>query len=99
MALNGINMALAFNGQEAVWNRVYKKFNMKEADIDKHFTGPAFLAWGRMGNMRGFGGPLNDNWHEKSLVLQHKILARMRLLGINPVLPAFSGQVPRSFKE
>ena len=24
----------------------------------EHFAGPAFLPWGRMGNLRGWGGPL-----------------------------------------
>ncbi|KAJ9597696.1 hypothetical protein L9F63_011450, partial [Diploptera punctata] len=53
----------------------------------------------RMGNMRGFGGPLPDSWHTQSLELQHKILSRMRELGILPVLPAFAGHVPRAFKR
>lgn len=51
----------------------------------------------RMGNIRGFGGPLTSSWHERSLQLQHKILQRMRELGIIPVLPAFTGHVPRAF--
>lgn len=45
MALNGINLALAFTGQEAIWQRVYKGFNLTESDINEHFAGPAFLAW------------------------------------------------------
>jgi hypothetical protein len=45
MALNAFNLVLAFNGQEAIWDRVYKKFNLTEDDINEHFTGPAFLAW------------------------------------------------------
>jgi alpha-N-acetylglucosaminidase len=99
MALNGINLALAFTGQEAIWQRVYGKFNLTQEDINEHFSGPAFLAWLRMGNMRGFGGPLPDSWHTRSLSLQHRILRHMRNLGIVPVLPAFSGHVPRAFKR
>ncbi|PSN53363.1 Alpha-N-acetylglucosaminidase [Blattella germanica] len=99
MALNGINLALAFTGQEAIWKRVYRKLNLTLNDINEHFSGPAFLAWFRMGNMRGFGGPLPDSWHFHSLALQHKILDRMRELGIIPVLPAFAGHVPRAFKR
>ena len=53
----------------------------------------------RMGNMRGFGGPLPDSWHNQSLSLQHRILQHMRNLGIVPVLPAFAGHVPRAFKR
>jgi alpha-N-acetylglucosaminidase len=47
-----------------------------------------------MGNMKGWGGPLSDHWHQQQIVLQHKILARMRALGMTPVLPAFAGHVP-----
>lgn len=51
----------------------------------------------RMGNIRGFGGPLPEHWHDQSIRLQHRILQRMRDLGIIPVLPAFAGHVPRAF--
>ncbi|XP_046616013.1 alpha-N-acetylglucosaminidase isoform X1 [Neodiprion virginianus] len=97
MALNGINLALAFHAQEAIWERVYTKLNLTRHDIDEHFGGPAFLPWARMGNIRGWGGPLTSAWHNHTVKLQHKILNRMRELGIIPVLPAFSGQVPRAF--
>lgn len=45
MALNGINMALAFNGQELIWKRVYSKLGLNDDEINDFFTGPAFLAW------------------------------------------------------
>ena len=45
MALNGINLPLAFTGQEAIWQRVYTKLGFSNDDLDQHFTGPAFLAW------------------------------------------------------
>ncbi|XP_046825310.1 alpha-N-acetylglucosaminidase isoform X1 [Vespa crabro] len=97
MALNGINLALAFNGQEAIWERVYVKLNLTVDEINEHFGGPAFLPWTRMGNIRGFGGSLTNHWHYQSIRLQHRILQRMRELGIIPVLPAFAGYVPRAF--
>ncbi|XP_056649230.1 alpha-N-acetylglucosaminidase isoform X2 [Diorhabda sublineata] len=99
MALNSFNLVLAFNGQEAIWERVYKKLNFTQGDIDEHFTGPAFLSWLRMGNMRGWGGPLSTHWHERSIWIQKKILERMRSLGIIPVLPAFAGHLPRAIKR
>ena len=67
---------------------------MNQTDIDEYFTGPAFLPWNRMGNLNGFGGGLSQNWHKMSVELQHKILKRMRGLGMTPVLPAFAGHVP-----
>lgn len=95
MALNGINLALAFTAQEAIWQRVYDGLGLARTG----FTGPAFLAWYRMGNIRNFGRGLSMNWHRDSVALQHLILNRMRELGIIPVLPAFSGVLPKSFMK
>lgn len=50
----------------------------------------------RMGNIRGWGGPLTPSWHKMTLRLQHRILERMREFGIIAVLPAFAGHVPRA---
>lgn len=94
MALNGINMPLAYTGQEALWQEVYLSLGLNQTEIDQFFTGPAFLAWNRMGNLFTWGGPLPQSWHVKQLHLQFKILDRMRALGMIPVLPAFSGIVP-----
>jgi alpha-N-acetylglucosaminidase len=53
MALQGINLPLAFTGQEAIWQKVFqsKTFNLTKSDLDDYFGGPAFLAWARMGNL------------------------------------------------
>jgi len=48
----------------------------------------------RMGNIHGWGGPLPQSWIDNQLALQHKILDRMRALGMIPVLPGFAGHVP-----
>ena len=45
MALNGINLPLAFTGQEALWSRIYKRMNLTQEELDDHFAGPPFLAW------------------------------------------------------
>uniref|UniRef100_A0A8C6YPV8 N-acetyl-alpha-glucosaminidase n=1 Tax=Nothoprocta perdicaria TaxID=30464 RepID=A0A8C6YPV8_NOTPE len=95
MALSGINLALAFAGQEAVWQRVYLSLGLNQSEIDAYFTGPAFLAWNRMGNLRGWAGPLPRAWHLKQLYVQYRVLERMRSLGMIAVLPAFAGHVPQ----
>ena len=46
-----------------------------------------------MGNMHGWGGPLDKMWHAKQVQLQHQILRRMREFGMIPVLPAFAGKI------
>ncbi|NXU20869.1 ANAG acetylglucosaminidase, partial [Pardalotus punctatus] len=96
MALSGINLAPAFAGQEAVWQRVYRILGLNQSEIDKYFTGPAFLAWNRMGNLRRWAGPLPPAWHLKQLYLQYRIVERMRSLGMTTVLPAFAGHVPQA---
>ena len=45
MAMNGINLPLAFTGQEAIWKRVYTALGLNQQDINEHFSGPAFFAW------------------------------------------------------
>ncbi|XP_062116424.1 alpha-N-acetylglucosaminidase-like isoform X2 [Humulus lupulus] len=99
MALQGINLPLAFTGQEAIWQKVFQKFNIGSTDFDDFFGGPAFLAWSRMGNLHGWGGPLPQSWLDQQLLLQKKILRRMYELGMTPVLPAFSGNVPAALKS
>ncbi|KAK9800809.1 hypothetical protein WJX73_009508, partial [Symbiochloris irregularis] len=96
MALHGINLPLAFTGQEEIWRRVWRRWNLTEAEIAEHFSGPSFLAWQRMGNLRGWGGPLSDHWMLAQADLQKRILRRMRALDMTPVLPAFAGIVPRA---
>ncbi|XVE57074.1 hypothetical protein DITRI_Ditri04bG0062700 [Diplodiscus trichospermus] len=99
MALQGINLPLAFTGQETIWKKVFQKFNITNSDLDDFFGGPGFLAWSRMGNLHGWGGPLPQSWFNEQLALQKKILARMYELGMTPVLPAFSGNVPAALKK
>uniref|UniRef100_A0A803MI61 Alpha-N-acetylglucosaminidase n=1 Tax=Chenopodium quinoa TaxID=63459 RepID=A0A803MI61_CHEQI len=53
MALQGINLPLAFTGQEAIWQKVFVDFNVSKDDLNDFFGGPAFLAWARMGNLHG----------------------------------------------
>jgi alpha-N-acetylglucosaminidase len=99
MALHGINMPLAMEGQEAIWQRVWLSLGLSQAEINQFFSGPAFLPWHRMGNIDNFGGPLPQNWIDQKRVLQGDILGRMRELGMKPVAPAFAGFVPQGFKR
>jgi alpha-N-acetylglucosaminidase len=45
MAMNEINLPLAYTGQKAIWQRVYLALGLTQQDIDEHFSGPAFFAW------------------------------------------------------
>ena len=63
------------------------------------FSGPAFLAWQRMGNIQGWGGPLDDGWIRSQADLQKQIVARIREFGMINVLPGFAGHVPAALKD
>jgi alpha-N-acetylglucosaminidase len=99
MALHGVNMEFSPIGGEAIWQRVWKQFGITQEQLDNFFTGPAFLPWHRMGNVNKHDGPLPESYLRKSVVLEKKILARMRELGMDPVAPAFAGFVPPGFAE
>jgi len=99
MALNGINMPLAVTGEEAIWQKLYRQMGFTEPELDKFFSGPAYFSWFWMGNIDAWGGPLPQHWKDTHEALQKKILAAEREMGMKPVLPAFTGHVPPSFKE
>lgn len=112
MALHGINMPLAMTGQESIWKKVWTQhFGLSEADLDDFFTGPAFLPWHRMGNIYSnkdevlhmLGADRNGHSLPQSFIdadaqMQRRILRRELELGMKPVVPAFSGFIPRALK-
>ena len=98
MALHGINMPLAITGEEYTWYLLYKEMGFSDDELKGFFTGPAYFSWFWMGNIDGWGGPLPLAWMKEHFELQKKILQRERSLGMKPVLPAFTGHVPATFK-
>lgn len=99
MALNGINMPLAVTGEEAIWQKVYKDMGFHGEDLNRFFSGPAYFSWFWMGNLDAWDGPLPQHWIDIHRDLQKKILQTERSMGMTPVLAAFTGHVPPSFKD
>ena len=99
MALHGINMPLAAVGTESVWRNMLLKLGYSEEEVGKFIAGPAFLAWWEMNNLEGWGGPLPLGWYKQQEALQKKILARMKEMGMKPVLPGYCGMVPHDAKQ
>lgn len=108
MALHGINMPLQIVGLETVWrNFLMEDCGYSEAEAEAFVPGPAYTAWWGMNNLEGWGGDgpdqskgVTDNaWYNRQAELAGKILARERELGMQPVLPGYSGMVPRNFTE
>jgi len=68
---------------------------LTEQELLDFFPGPAFLAWNRMANMDGpWSGPLTKAWRDRRAGLSARVFARMRELGMQPVLQGFSGHIP-----
>lgn len=99
MALHGIDMPLALVANEAITQRVFEKLGLTKEQIADYFTAPAHFPWMRMGNMSRLDSPLPQQWHKEQIALQHKILKKMRALGMKPICPAFAGFVPEELKE
>ncbi|MBX2859296.1 MAG: alpha-N-acetylglucosaminidase, partial [Cellvibrionaceae bacterium] len=99
MALHGVNRLIAMEGQEYVWQALWREFGVSEAQLQDYFSGPAFAPWQRMGNIEGHMPPITQAWIQGKKNLQIKILKRLKALGIRPITPAFGGYVPSAFKQ
>ena len=106
MALHGINAPLNLVGLDVVTRKFLRELGVSESDINAYIAGPGFIAWFAMNNLEGWGGTINspntgvnmsgnpDWWYTRQEQLCRKMLQRMRELGMQPVIPGFSGQVP-----
>ena len=106
MALHGINAPLNLVGLDVVTRKFLKELGVSESDIDAYIAGPGFIAWFAMNNLEGWGGTIEsqgtgvfmqgnpDWWYTRQENLCRNMLQRMRELGMQPVIPGFSGQVP-----
>ena len=104
MALHGINAPLNLVGLDVVTRKFLRELGVSENDINAYIAGPGFIAWFAMNNLEGWGGTINANdvtmngnpdwWYTRQEQLCRNMLKRMRELGMQPVIPGFSGQVP-----
>ncbi|MBR4066384.1 MAG: alpha-N-acetylglucosaminidase N-terminal domain-containing protein, partial [Bacteroidaceae bacterium] len=111
MALHGINAPLNLVGLDVVTRNFLKELGVSESDIDAYIAGPGFIAWFAMNNLEGWGGTINsastgvemngnpDWWYTRQEQLCKNMLQRMRELGMQPVIPGFSGQIPNSLSN
>ena len=106
MALHGINAPLNLVGLDVVTRKFLRELGVSEEDINAYIAGPGFIAWFAMNNLEGWGGTIEsqgtgvfmqgnpDWWYTRQELLCRNMLQRMRELGMQPVIPGFSGQVP-----
>ncbi|HUL54678.1 MAG TPA: alpha-N-acetylglucosaminidase [Opitutaceae bacterium] len=98
LALKGVNLALVIEGQEQVWIDAYGAFGYTAAEVRRWLCLPSHQPWQYMANMEDYGGPVPPAVIERRVALGRKIVARMRELGMEPVLQGYYGMVPSDFK-
>lgn len=99
LALSGINAVLLERGTDTVLYRTFRELGYSDATIRAWIAAPAHQNWQLMGNLCCFGGPISPQLLRKRADSARAIVARLRELGITPVLPGFYGIVPQDFGQ
>lgn len=99
LALSGINAMVVERGADSVLYRTFREFGYSDGEIRAWITQPAHQNWQLMGNLCCFNGPISRELLRKRAASAQLIMARLRELGITPVLPGFYGIVPRGFER
>ncbi len=99
MALHGVDMPLSPIGSEAIFARVWRRLGLTEEEIGEFMVGAAHLPWFRMGNLSCIDGHPSQQWYDKTIELEHRIVDRMNELGMSPIYNAFAGFVPKGIKR
>jgi alpha-N-acetylglucosaminidase len=97
LALSGVNAVLVERGTDSVLYDTFRDFGYDDAEIRAWITQPAHQNWQLMGNLCCFDGPISAELLKKRAESAKQIVARLRDLGITPVLPGFYGIVPADF--
>lgn len=96
MALHGVTMPLAAVGYEAALLDAYVGLGLDEGDVLEFIGANVYAAFTFMGNLDSAIGPQSREQIEARATLGRRILDRERELGMTPVLPAFTGNVPHA---
>lgn len=99
LALSGINAILIERGADTVLYRTFRDFGYSDGEIRGWIAQPAHQNWQLMGNLCCFNGPISRELLQKRAASANKIIARLRELGITPVMPGFYGIVPKDFQR
>ncbi|MFE2185063.1 alpha-N-acetylglucosaminidase TIM-barrel domain-containing protein [Streptomyces sp. NPDC059455] len=97
LALHGINEVLVYIGADAVYYDTFRDFGYSDAELREWIPAPSHQPWWLLQNMSGFGGPVSKHLIDQRAALAKKIIARVRELGMTPVLPGYYGTVPDDF--
>lgn len=99
LAMNGVNLVLDILGMEEVYRRFLTKLGYRHREIKNFLVGPSYYAWFYMSNICSIGGPIHDDFFIEKCELARENHRRMQVLGMNIVLQAYTGIVPRDIQK
>ncbi|MFI6688212.1 alpha-N-acetylglucosaminidase [Streptomyces sp. NPDC050485] len=97
LALHGYNEVLVYLGADSVYHRTFLQHGYADEELRAWLPGPSHQPWWLLQNMAGFGGPVSGQLLVDRAELARRIVARLRELGMTPVLPGYFGTVPPGF--
>ncbi|MEZ5976929.1 MAG: alpha-N-acetylglucosaminidase TIM-barrel domain-containing protein [Planctomycetota bacterium] len=98
-ALRGANAMYMPLGRDRVMAAVYERLEVPPEKAATWTVGAAFRAFGWSGQAVGWMGPMSPAFAESDVRIARRAVARMRELGVVPILPAFTGVVPLEFAQ
>lgn len=99
LAMNGVNLVLDILGMEEVYRRFLTKLGYRHREIKNFLVGPAYYAWFYMSNICSLGGPIHDDFFYEKCEMARENHRRMKALGMDIVLQAYTGIVPRDIQK
>ncbi|QKW07518.1 alpha-N-acetylglucosaminidase C-terminal domain-containing protein [Streptomyces sp. NA04227] len=100
LAAHGFNQVFMPIGMEDVAHRTLQEFGYGRAEVLRWTPPPAHLAAGMwQGGWTLEDGGISEASQRRYVALGRRILARMRELGMRPLIPGFVGFVPDDFAE
>jgi alpha-N-acetylglucosaminidase len=97
LALHGFTEVLVAAGQDEVYRRVFAEFGYSPSDVDAWMPAASHQPWWLLGNLQGVDAPEDPAVRQAGVAVVQRAVARLRELGLTPVLPGYLGQVPVGF--
>ncbi len=99
LAFHGFTEVLVAAGQDEVYRRVFTEFGYTPADIDAWIPAASHQPWWLLGNLQAVDAPEPPAVRQANVAVIQQVVARLRELGMTPVLPGYLGQVPLGFTK